>query len=211
MKVLKYKRGQIWWYKMASSFDGSVQGKTRPVIIISNDLANANSKCLIGIPCTTSIKRYMPTHVSIDINGTPSTVLAENMTSLNIERLSEYIGVLDTELLEKVENCVKIAIGLESVNDIKKTAIHQIKVVDNDCESDKKSSLELEKVNVEEIKVESRHIKRMSDEEKLKFLYDYESNDKDYMLKKYNIKNYPCLRQKVYDIRKHFGMGVRGK
>lgn len=44
MRVQKFKRGQIWWYEYnGTQYDGSVLGKTRPVIIVSNDAANAFS------------------------------------------------------------------------------------------------------------------------------------------------------------------------
>ena len=57
MKVNKFQRGQIWWYEDCNTFDDSVQGKTRPVIIISNNKANENSNNVTVIPCTTKIKR----------------------------------------------------------------------------------------------------------------------------------------------------------
>ena len=41
MKVQKYKRGQIWWYRTGIKFDGNTynESKPRPVILMSNDIA----------------------------------------------------------------------------------------------------------------------------------------------------------------------------
>ena len=205
MKVIKYKRGQIWWYKLNNSFDGSVMGKTRPVILISNDLANQHSTCLLGVPVTTSEKKDMPTHTTFEINGTLSTSLAENLMSINTDKLTDYIGTLDDELLNKVENNILVALGLNSFKD-KDIKLQQL----NDEPVEKKpivcKKIKAKIINEEIIdktpKSKPGRKSNITLDDKIRFINDYENHDSEYMLKKYNLKDKRALAQKAYIYRK---------
>ena len=224
MNVQKFKRGQIWWYKTGVKFDGTTynESKPRPVIIMSNDLANANSNCLIGVPCTTQEKKNMPTHVKFYIENIPNTALVENLMSISVEKLTDYIGQVDSELLSKIEKCLKIALGLEEYKDNIPSPTNPVPI---ELQMDYKpissettfSSIIPQNIN-DAIAIintkksnKSNSRKRIVIEDKHKFLDDYINKDKDYMLKEYNLKDSRALIQKVYAIRKELGLGVRSK
>ena len=227
MKVHKYQRGQIWLYENNQTYDGSVQGKTRPVIIVSNNKANENSNSLLVVPCTTASKRYMPTHIEFKIEDTNNTALAENLMSVNIQRLKKYIGTVDTELLEKLEDCIKIALGLKAiptsnieqiqkmplipVPDIKIPKIEPNIIVDLDnsvldIKSDLNNPLcinnpySIPVINYDEVKEKSKANYTLN--EKIRFVNDYENHNVDYMLKKYNIGTESSLKTIFYQFRK---------
>ena len=115
MKVQKFKRGQIWWYKTGDSVFETAAGKTRPILIISNDLINQNLSSMIGIPFTSQPKDLFNTHLTINLNETQSTLLAENIMLLNKNKIGGYIGTCDEEMMNKVNNCIRAAVGLELV------------------------------------------------------------------------------------------------
>ena len=205
MKVQKFKRGQIWWYKTGDNYNGSIQGKTRPVVIMSNELANENSNCLLAIPCTTAEKKNMPTHTSFMLDGTLSTALAENMMSVNKDKLTNYVGTVDDELLKKLEINISIALGLMEIptktsNIIRDTA-SEIKV--NTIPIKTETSLSTEP------KINNKNRTKMTESDKRRFLIDYDNHDSKYMIKKYELKNLKALQQKVYMIRKEFGIRIR--
>lgn len=205
MKVQKFKRGQIWWYKTNDNYNGSIQGKTRPVVIMSNELANENSNCLLAIPCTTAEKKNMPTHTSFMIDNNLSTALAENMMSVNKDKLTNYIGTVDDELLKKLEINISIALGLMEIptktsNIIRDTA-SEIKV--NTIPIKTETSLSTEP------KINNKNRTKMTESDKRRFLIDYDNHDHKYMIKKYELKNLKALQQKVYMIRKEFGIRIR--
>ena len=212
MEVLKYKRGQIWWYRTGDNFNGSIQGKTRPVIIMSNDAANKNSGCLLAIPCTSAEKKKMYTHTSFYIDNILSTALAENMLSINKDKLGDYIGSVDDELLAQLEFNVRVALGLEQIPNESVEKLGQMEPEDKTMSlSDNISPVRT--VYEERLKatVVRKKYGKMSEEDKHRFLKDYENHDNAYMLKKYNIKDSKNLQQKVYMIRKEFGLGVRNR
>lgn len=206
MKVQKFKRGQIWWYKTGDNYNGSIQGKTRPVVIMSNELANENSNCLLAIPCTTAEKKNMPTHTSFMLDGTLSTTLAENMMSVNKDKLTNYIGTVDEELLKKLEINISIALGLIEIpnKQIKEDNNIEVEKLDIKIEEPKVSNI----IKLEDNK-SNRSKSKMSVEDKRRFLNDYDNHDSKYMIKKYELKNLKALQQKVYMIRKEFGIRIR--
>lgn len=208
MKVQKFKRGQIWWYKTGDNYNGSIQGKTRPVVIMSNELANENSNCLLAIPCTTAEKKNMPTHTSFMLDGTLSTALAENMMSVNKDKLTNYIGTVDEELLKKLEINISIALGLMEIPN------KQIKIKEDNNIEVEKLDIKIEEPKVSNIikledKKSNKSKSKMSVEDKRRFLNDYDNHDSKYMIKKYELKNLKALQQKVYMIRKEFGIRIR--
>lgn len=217
MRVLKYKRGQIWWYKNNGSYDGSVQGKTRPVIILSNDLANANSRVLIGVPLTSQIKRNMPTHVVMDIFGVQNTALGENLMSLNIDRLTDYVGCLDDELLNRVEDCCKVALGLVNIPNFRQkidkvidSAIGDDEIADEDDMVYKLTDTGKDLIgcakSVEGLKHKGRKPRYTNDEDRLKFITDYEVHGWQYMVDNYGEKSAAAVYAKVYKFRKRLGI-----
>lgn len=212
MKVLKYKRGQIWWYKMPNSFDGSIQGKIRPVIIMSNDLANEHSNCLLAIPCTTAEKKQMPTHTIFKINDSVnSTALAENLMSINVTRLENYMGMVDDDLLTRLEYTVMVALGLEKYTNIPsptnpipiETQLIPT-VIDSNSLTEQEPELEINKNNIFKTRKSRQNY---TQEEKIKFIKDYENHTVRYMLDKYDMKDKKALTNKVYMFRK--SMGIR--
>ena len=247
MNIQRYKRGQIWWMRDNSPiYNEHVQGGTRPIIIISNDLANRFSNNLTVIPCTSAEKKDMPTHIKFEING-PSTALCEMITTVPNKNLMNYVGTCDEELLRKIEECVIKAIGLEHYTNIpsptnpvpieKQEGFIRVgdKLITNlvipgtpvqekyttptpyepyPLKPEKQKFSAILPKDIQDTKKESKprkYANRMNKEEKQRFLNDYENHDKAYMLKKYKIKDDRCLHQKVYMIRKEFGLGVRNK
>lgn len=192
MQIQKYKRGQIWWYSSNTNYDGNVQGGSRPIIIMSNDLANAYSKCLIGIPCTTAEKKSMATHTSFEINNTMSTALAENLMSINISRLTDYIGMVDTDLLHRLEYNIAVALGLP-LSVFGKQADILVK------KSDENKNLIQNNTNP---KNNIGRKPKYSKDDMIRFINDYENHDKEFMLQKYNLKDTRALQQKAYMFRK---------
>lgn len=196
MKVIKFKRGQIWWYRNNDSYDGSIQGGTRPVIIVSNDFANKYSNTLLGIPCTTQVKKNMPTHTVFDLNDTKNTALAENLMSLNRDKLVEYLGTLDEELMDKIEYNMKVALALNIANmtlpkEDKAILAEEITKIetDNDVELTIQPDLKSNR-------------KKWTLDEKIRYVNDYENHDLQYMVTKYNEVSEKAVTNKLYRFRK---------
>lgn len=110
------KRGDII-YADLSPVIGSEQGGVRPVLIIQNDIGNKYSPTVIIAAITSQInKAKLPTHIEIKAQeyGLPkdSVVLLEQIRTIDKKRLREKIGHFDDEMMDRVNDCLKISMGL---------------------------------------------------------------------------------------------------
>jgi len=106
--------GEIWLCYLNTN-EGSVQGGYRPVFILSNDKNNTYSTTLNVIPITSRMhKRKLPVHVELwnhhayGLNA-PSTMLVEQIQTINIERLDRCIGAItDEDTLTDITNAILV-------------------------------------------------------------------------------------------------------
>lgn len=110
------KRGDIF-YADLSPVIGSEQGGVRPVLIIQNDIGNKYSPTVIIAAITSQInKAKLPTHIEIKASeyGLPkdSVVLMEQIRTIDKKRLREKLTHFGEEMMQKVNECLKISVGL---------------------------------------------------------------------------------------------------
>lgn len=112
-------RGDLY-YADLSPVVGSEQGGIRPVLVIQNDMGNKYSPTVIVAAITSrSTKAVIPTHVGL--RRTPgglkqdSTVLAEQIRTIDRNRLKEYIGHLDSGQMRGIDQAMLVSLGLDRV------------------------------------------------------------------------------------------------
>lgn len=110
------KRGDIF-YADLSPVVGSEQGGVRPVLVVQNDVGNKYSPTIIIAAITSQInKAKLPTHVEVigDDYGLSkdSVVLLEQVRTIDKRRLKERIGHLDEALMNRVDEALRISVGL---------------------------------------------------------------------------------------------------
>ncbi len=111
------KRGDIYDARL-EPVEGSEQGGTRPVIIVSRDAINAYSPVVLAVPCTTyqSGKQVYPTQVLIEApNGglsNDSIAMADQIRVLSKTRLIRLRGRLSDAIASKLNQALLIALDL---------------------------------------------------------------------------------------------------
>src|SRR5690554_1420103 len=110
------KRGDIY-YADLSPVIGSEQGGVRPILVVQNDVGNKYSPTIIIAAITSQInKARLLTHVQITAQdfGLPkdSVVLLEQIRTIDKKRLREKIGKFDEDMMRKVDQALKISVGL---------------------------------------------------------------------------------------------------
>lgn len=111
------KRGDIF-YADLSPVIGSEQGGVRPVLVVQNDVGNKYSPTIIISAITSQInKARLPTHIEINAPdfGLPkdSVVLLEQIRTIDKKRLREKIGKFDEDMIRRVDEALRISIGLK--------------------------------------------------------------------------------------------------
>lgn len=109
--------GEVWYADLGSHTGTSIQGGVRPVMILSNDIANENADTVTIVPITSKFKKpYLPTHVTISAgfcNGlVKSMILCEQITTLSKVVLRSYIGRLPDEKITEVAEAVQTQLAI---------------------------------------------------------------------------------------------------
>lgn len=96
---------------------GSEQGGYRPVLIIQNDIGNRYSPTVIVACITSRVKNNMPTHAMLidefrEGLDKDSVILLEQIRTLDKRRLRKYIGTISSSEMDKVNEALKISVGL---------------------------------------------------------------------------------------------------
>ena len=106
------KRGEIYFIERGYEEQGSEQKAGRPAIIVSNDKCNANSSVLEVVYLTTQPKSDLPTHVDIRSAPKNSIALCEQINSVYLERIGDYIGECSEYEMALVDAALAISLGL---------------------------------------------------------------------------------------------------
>lgn len=109
------KRGNVVLVDLGKA-SGSIQAGTRPVVVIQNDIGNTYSPTFIAIPITSKVnKRKLATHKILEgykelINQ--STVIAEQILTLNKTQIIKYICHLKDEDIRAINEKISISLAL---------------------------------------------------------------------------------------------------
>lgn len=115
LNMKEIKRGEIYSADFGAGF-GSEQGGIRLVLILQNNTGNKHSPTTIVAAITgRKTKAALPTHVAIMTSGlkTESTVLLEQIKTIDKARLGEYIGRLDSKTLAAVDRAIVVSLGIK--------------------------------------------------------------------------------------------------
>ena len=105
------KRGEVWWVNFDPSVGGETQ-KQRPAVIISNDAANRFLNRLQVVPMTSRMDRVYPSEAVVSVGRRQSKAMADQMTTVSKQRLTNRMGKLSGPDLAKVEHAIMIQLGL---------------------------------------------------------------------------------------------------
>jgi len=111
------RRGDIFLVSL-DPVRGSEQGKTRPCVVIQNDVGNDHSPVTI-IACITSNlgRKEYPTNVCISAHETgldcDSVVLLNQIRTVDKTRLLRRIGRVPDYKLIEIDEALKISLGMQ--------------------------------------------------------------------------------------------------
>ena len=125
MDILK---GDIF-YIAKSNYNnvGSEQNPGRPAVVVSNNEANRFSRNVSVVYLTTQEKKPLPTHCEVVVRE-KSTALCECVTTISKDRLLDYVRSCTEEEMNKIDECLLIALGIESQVDPFEEIAHEQKI-----------------------------------------------------------------------------------
>lgn len=114
-------RGDIFFVDFGKNDNSHKQSGIRPAVIVSNNKNNRNSPVVTVVPLSARVwkKKNLPTHVQIPLRSSdlskPSMVLAEQVETLDKDRLGKKIGrITDDMIMDEITVALQIQIGAYS-------------------------------------------------------------------------------------------------
>lgn len=110
------KRGDIILVKLDPVI-GNEQGKTRPALVIQNNIGNEFSPLTIIAPITSkTYSKVFPTNVEIEETDSnlnvKGTILLNQIRTIDKTRIIKKQGNLNENILSKVNKAIKISLDL---------------------------------------------------------------------------------------------------
>ena len=114
---MKLLRGDIVLVNL-EPVTGSEQGRTRPAVVLQNNVSNIYSPTTIIAPITSKVyEKEYPTNVLLSKDDSKldkdSTILLNQIRTIDKKRIVKKLGFLNEFLMKKVELAIKISLGLE--------------------------------------------------------------------------------------------------
>lgn len=111
------KRGDIWLINLNPTFGHEIR-KSRPGIIIQNDIGNKYSPITIIAPITSQKTDTLYSFEVLIANSgleKNSKALLNQIRAIDKRRLIRRLGKADTETMCKIDEAIKISLGLVKI------------------------------------------------------------------------------------------------
>ena len=114
-----YRRFEIWWVRLDPT-EGSEAGKTRPCLILQNDIGNQFSDVTVVVPF------LEPRNYPFVVNVSPTEANGlDRMRGLNLSqirvvyygRFGTKLGKLESKYTSQIEEAIAIELGLFNTDD----------------------------------------------------------------------------------------------
>jgi mRNA interferase MazF len=114
--LVRPRRGEVYLVNFDPTLRAEIQ-KTRPALILQNDVANRHSAITIVAAITSQFDQPLyPTEVLIHPPEgglrTDSVALLNHIRSIDKQRLVRRLGTLKPETMERVDRAILISMGL---------------------------------------------------------------------------------------------------
>ena len=110
------RRGEVYWVNLDPTV-GLEIAKTRPAVIISNDIGNQYADWVIVAPISSGgMSRVYPFEVRLNTGerglAQTSKILLDQIRTVDKTRLGSNIGVLTPERMEEVDRAIRISLAV---------------------------------------------------------------------------------------------------
>lgn len=107
------KRGEIYYIYNRTTVGAEI-AKTRPAVIVSNNALNDTSGVVEVVFLTTHPKKDMPTHVTIRSTGVVSTALCEQVNTVALQRVGDYLAECTKDEMARIDTALLVSLGLDA-------------------------------------------------------------------------------------------------
>lgn len=92
---------------------GSEIAKTRPAVVVSNNVCNVYSKVITIVPCSSKLDKIFDTEVLLeDVLEHPSKACADQIRSLDKSRIVKTIGKVTANQMNDIEEAILLQLDI---------------------------------------------------------------------------------------------------
>lgn len=104
------QKGEVFLVNLDPTVGAEIK-KTRPAVVVSNNVVNSNYPTVVICPITDSTGKKSPIHILLSAKdgglNKESVAVCSQIRSVDAERLLEKIGNLSAEKMREIENGIK--------------------------------------------------------------------------------------------------------
>ena len=109
------RRGEVYWVNLDPAVGSEIK-KTRPGLIVSNDINNAHAQTVTVVPLSTKVAKIYPFEVLLPEgsygNKVPAKAKAEQVRTVSQLRLGRLLGLVPPELMLRVDDALRLHLSL---------------------------------------------------------------------------------------------------
>jgi mRNA interferase MazF len=110
------KRGEVYWINLDPTVGAEIK-KTRPALIVSNDVNNQHAQTVTVLPITSKTDKVYPFEVQVPAgtigNREACKIKANQIRTVDKSRLGASMGILPGDLLSRVESAMLLHLAIE--------------------------------------------------------------------------------------------------
>ena len=114
-KITHPRRGEVWLVNFDPSIGAEIR-KTRPALIIQNDIGNENSPVTIVAAITSTLKKPYPFQVFLNAGEAGLDVdcvaTLNQIRSVDRARLLRRLGSVQGNTMRKVDQAIMVSLGI---------------------------------------------------------------------------------------------------
>ena len=112
------KRGDVYLVNLDPTIGSEIK-KTRPAVIIQNDVGNQYSPVTIVAPITSGDRAIYPVEVEVKSPegglANDSLILLNQIRTVDQRRLVKRLGQIDKNTMRKIDQAIMISLGLINI------------------------------------------------------------------------------------------------
>lgn len=110
------KRGEVYWVNLDPAVGSEIK-KTRPAMVVSNDINNVHARTVTVLPITSNVTRIYPFEVLLESavcgNKDACKIKADQIRTVDKKRLGRLMGMVSSEKLAAAEAAVRLHLDLK--------------------------------------------------------------------------------------------------